>query len=83
MKKLVMLVVFVTLIMSICSAQTDKKNVVKVFPTSVLFGKAAIGYERVINENASFTFVLGLPTGTNSLKFEPKGFLLTQVKVPW
>jgi hypothetical protein len=67
-------VVFITLVISICSAQTDKRNVVKVFPTSVLFGKATIGYERVINENGSFTFVLGLPTGTNSLKFEPKGF---------
>ena len=45
------------------SAQTEKKNIVKLFPVSPFFGKTTLGYERVINEQGSLTFNLGLPTG--------------------
>lgn len=48
-------------------AQTEKKNIVKVFPTSFVFGKGTFGYERVIDEKSSFTFNLGIPTGVNPL----------------
>ena len=67
MKNLLTLALFVTLSISTCSAQTENKNIVKIFPTSIFVGKTTIGYERVINENGSITFNLGLPTGTNPL----------------
>lgn len=64
-----MLAFFVTV--SVNYAQTDNKNIIKIFPTSFLFGKATLGYERVINEKSSVTFNLGLPTGTNPLNMVP------------
>lgn len=75
MKKILMFVIFFTLTISICSAQTENKNIVKIFPTSIIFGKTTIGYERVINENGSITFNLGLPTGINHLDLVPDNYL--------
>ena len=59
----------VTFLLAICfiavSAQTEKKNIIKIYPISPFFGKTTLGYERVINEQSSVTFNLGLPTGVH------------------
>jgi len=57
------------IIISAGYAQTDNKNVVKIFPTSFLFGKATLGYERVLNDNSSFTLNIGLPSGISPSKY--------------
>ncbi|NQU54964.1 MAG: hypothetical protein HQ522_20790 [Bacteroidetes bacterium] len=72
MKKKLSLAFLFVLTVSIGFAQTDKKNIIKVFPTSFVFGKGTLGYERVINENGSITFNLGLPTGMDPLKYIPE-----------
>lgn len=71
MKKYLLLSTLVVFTFSFANAQTDNKNVVKFFPTSLMFGKATIGYERVLNSNGSFTFNLGLPSGINPLDYAP------------
>lgn len=71
MKKFTAFAILIAFSISFLNAQTDKKNVVKIFPTSVLFGKTTLGYERVINENGSFTLNIGLPTGTNLESYAP------------
>jgi len=83
MKRLFLLSTLIAFTISFANAQTEidqtkitqkvnKKNVIKFFPTSLVFGKATIGYERVINENGSFTFNLGLPSGINPLDYAPE-----------
>lgn len=67
MKKTYAFFILIFMIHQFVFAQTEKQNVVKVFPTSFVFGKGTFGYERVIDENHSFTFNLGIPTGVNPL----------------
>ncbi|MDA3906166.1 MAG: hypothetical protein PF484_08845 [Bacteroidales bacterium] len=77
MKRHLLLISIMAFAISITNAQTEneqpasKRNVLKFYPTSLIFGKATIGYERVINENSSFTFNLGLPSGINPLDYAP------------
>lgn len=71
MKKKGMFLIAFILVSLISFGQTERKNVVKVFPTSFVFGKGTFAYERVINENGSFTLNLGLPTGIDPFKYFP------------
>lgn len=82
MKRFFLLSALIAFTISFSNAQTEttqaedapfnnKRNVIKFFPTSLAFGKATIGYERVINKNGSFTFNLGLPSGINPLDYAP------------
>ncbi len=63
MRKNILVTLLLAMSIIAVSAQTDKKNIVKIFPVSPFFGKTTLGYERVINEQGSLTFNLGLPTG--------------------
>lgn len=72
MKKTCLIVLLIVFSISITNAQTENKNVVKIFPTSILFGKATLGYERVLNENSSFTLNLGIPSGIDPLSYLPE-----------
>lgn len=72
MKKTCLILILIVFSISITHAQTENKNVVKIFPTSIMFGKATFGYERVLNENSSFTFNLGIPSGIDPLSYLPE-----------
>lgn len=72
MKRYLFLSTLVVFTFSFANAQTDNKNVVKFFPTSLMFGKATIGYERVLNSNSSLTLNFGFPSGINPLDYVPE-----------
>ncbi|NOY97486.1 MAG: hypothetical protein GXO81_14175 [Chlorobi bacterium] len=65
MKEIISLFILITFSSVFVSAQSDKRNVIKFYPASPFFGKATLGYERVIDEKRSITFNLGLPTGVS------------------
>ena len=69
MKKILCLTFLLVMSVLLGSAQTEKRNIVKIFPASPFFGKTTFGFERVVNEKGSFTFNLGLPTGTEITKY--------------
>jgi len=72
MKKLSLILALLICYSISLQAQTDKRNVVKFFPTSVLFGKATFGYERVLSSKTSFTLNLGLTSGIEPLSYAPE-----------
>ncbi|MCD6090014.1 MAG: hypothetical protein J7J72_00805 [Bacteroidales bacterium] len=72
MKRIYLLIVLTVFSFSLVNAQTENKNVLKFFPTSVAFGKATLGYERVLSSNKSLTLYVGIPTGIDPVKYMPE-----------
>ena len=71
MKKIIATSILLMFTITTLFSQTEKRNIIKLYPTSMAFGKTTLGYERVLNENGSFTFNLGLPTGMNFESYVP------------
>lgn len=71
MKRFCLVFVSLFLYVTIVFGQADKKNVVKVFPTSFVFGKGTFGFERALTHKSALTFNLGVPTGSSPYDYLP------------